>query len=112
MSKNPIFEYEYDFGDSWIHEFTIVGRAPATKIFKCIEGSGHHVAEDCGGGAGYIALKAAYRTTRPNREQREKRHWYETHCTNGDPRGLGSGRERVFLDAGVNAKLAALQGTW
>jgi hypothetical protein len=98
-------EYEYDFGDRWQHKIEVVGRAEASKRFACLEGEGHGVAEDVGSDEGWLALREAYRTAAPDREQREKRAWFEGMASNADPRGLGNGRERVWDMAAVNAKL-------
>jgi hypothetical protein len=31
-------EYEYDFGDCWKHQISLMGRADAMTIFKCFDG--------------------------------------------------------------------------
>ncbi len=62
--ENPEYEgkvritYEYDFGDSWEHDFCFLGHAapqmnkqldaPDTLSVFCVSGQGHPVAEDCG----------------------------------------------------------------
>lgn len=47
--------YEYDFGDSWIHEVTVVDRSatPATFTRQLVGGSRAFPPEDCGGLPGY-----------------------------------------------------------
>ena len=50
-------EYEYDFGDSWFHEITLIGREDATDTFQCIDGEGHGCAEDVGSIKGWADLK-------------------------------------------------------
>lgn len=60
--------YTYDFGDRWEHLLTVTGRADTSSKFRCIDGVGHHVAEDVKQD-GWAELKEAYRTTRPNKEQ-------------------------------------------
>lgn len=47
--------YEYDFGDSWIHEVTVVDRSagPATFIRQLVDGDRAFPPEDCGGLPGY-----------------------------------------------------------
>lgn len=48
--------YEYDFGDSWIHELLvekILAAEPHTHYPACIAGRGACPPEDCGGMGGY-----------------------------------------------------------
>ncbi|KAF2180838.1 hypothetical protein K469DRAFT_672320 [Zopfia rhizophila CBS 207.26] len=99
-------EYMYDFGDGWQHTITIEGRAKPSDHIVCIDGSGHGVAEDVKRD-GWAELKEAYRTQNPNREQKEKRRWFERQASNADPRGLGSGREHEWSKDSVNQRLAA-----
>ncbi len=87
--KHAPIEYEYDFGDCWTHSIVLIGRAPASDAFTCTEGEGHGVAEDVGAAHGWQELKKAYRTHNPNKEQKEKMHWFEKQASNNDPRGLG-----------------------
>lgn len=84
--------YTYDFGDNWRHQMSLQGRGPPTTDFKCISAQGHYVAEDVGSPSGWEKLKAAYRTSNPTQEQKEKREWYESGCSNGEKEGL-TGRE-------------------
>ncbi len=106
--KGAPMEYEYDFGDCWVHKIKIVGRADASDRFVCLEGAGHGVAEDAGSTSGWEALKKAYRTTTPTKEQREKRAWFEKQASNRDPRGLANGRDRIWDMVGVNVALARI----
>lgn len=54
------FGYEYDFGDSWIHEITVEKVLPpdpaAATSALCIEGARACPPEDCGGIWGYANL--------------------------------------------------------
>jgi hypothetical protein len=56
------FEYEYDFGDSWMHEVLFEG-CPKTETGKryplCLEGAGACPPEDVGGVWGYLEFLAA-----------------------------------------------------
>ncbi len=57
-------EYEYDFGDSWVHEvvFEAVGtRHSGTKYPRCLDGSRACPPEDCGGPPGYADLLSVIR---------------------------------------------------
>lgn len=92
--------YTYDLGDNWEHKFAVTGTVPATTSIECIGGEGHPVAEDVGHIKGWKGLLDAYRTTRPGKEQRDLRDWYEHRASNGDSRGL-AGRERVWDQQGV-----------
>jgi hypothetical protein len=104
--KGAGIEYEYDFGDCWEHEITVVGRADPTSKFVCIDGEGHGAAEDAGSVRGWNELVEAYRTANPNKDQREKRKWFETQASNSDPRGLGNGRDAFWDKAAINAALS------
>ncbi len=106
--KGVPIEYEYDFGDCWEHKISVVGRAAATEVFLCTAGEGHYVAEDVGSVMGWQNLKEAYRTQRPNKEQREQMYWFERQASNADPRGLRNGRDRLFDRDGVNFQLARM----
>jgi hypothetical protein len=57
------FQYEYDFGDCWLHEIEFEGRRPIdpdVKYPKCIDGERACPPEDCGGPRGYQALLDDY----------------------------------------------------
>ena len=55
MSPPSWFEYEYDFGDSWIHEVKLRGEISIPETFKRRLLNGERAAppEDCGGEGGY-----------------------------------------------------------
>lgn len=56
--KGPeLFEYEYDFGDSWLHTVELVGPAlvPEGSI-RCVDGASRGPVEDSGGAGGYRHL--------------------------------------------------------
>jgi hypothetical protein len=97
--------YTYDFGDNWEHRITVEGRADTTVYLSCLSGTGHLVAEDVGGVRGWNELKAAYQTAQPNKEQREKREWFETHASNADPGGLAGDRINAWDMEEVNRAL-------
>jgi len=51
--------YEYDFGDSWLHEIAfekLVEAAPGTKYPVCVDGARACPPDDCGGPWGYAQL--------------------------------------------------------
>lgn len=103
-------EYEYDFGDGWSHEITLVGRKAATQVFMCTDGEGHGCAEDVGGPMGWQRLKEAYRASHPTRKQRQKMRWFETFASNSDVNGLGCGKDRVWAQEKINRELANMSG--
>lgn len=87
--------YEYDMGDGWTHQITLLGRADkglnmalggkdAPKVL-CLGGEGHPCAEDCGSEPGWENLKETFRKARGDKDLK---NWYKTQCTNGDPKGL------------------------
>ncbi|KAI4159892.1 MAG: hypothetical protein LQ342_006220 [Letrouitia transgressa] len=89
--------YEYDMGDGWQHDITVLGRADAglhamlgapeeaeVKVL-CLSGEGHPCAEDCGGEPGWEGLKEAFKKRNGDKGLRE---WYKTVCSNGDRKGL------------------------
>ena len=52
-------EYEYDFGDSWQHLVTAVGRDEGAARVELLDGAGACPPEDCGGWPGYDDLVAS-----------------------------------------------------
>ena len=75
--KRLRFEYEYDFGDSWLHEVLFEGRRqaePGTRYPRCLEGARACPPEDVGGIWGYMDFLAAIAD--PEHEQHEQmREW-------------------------------------
>ncbi len=58
----PLALYEYDFGDSWLHEvrFEGVSRKVARRKYpRCLAGARHGPPEDCGGIGGYAEFLRA-----------------------------------------------------
>jgi hypothetical protein len=57
-------EYEYDFGDGWVHALrleSIAPRVPRTRYPRCNSGARRCPPEDCGGPHGYARLLAILR---------------------------------------------------
>ena len=73
----PRFLYEYDFGDSWIHEITfeeMLPRQPGVKYPTCTDGARHGPPENAGGSPGYRDFLEAWRD--PDHEDHEDmRRW-------------------------------------
>jgi len=101
-------EYEYDFSDCWTHKITVTGRTMHSGHFVCVAGEGHPCAEDAGGLHGWMDLVEAYKAMTPTKEQREKREWFETQCSNQDRRGLAGDRITQWDKELVNRLLAQL----
>ena len=56
---NPRLEYEYDFGDGWLHLITLeetLTAAPGKKYPRCTAGERAGPPDDCGGPPGYEDL--------------------------------------------------------
>jgi hypothetical protein len=53
------FVYDYDLGDSWKHEITLLGTIEGEGIPKCTAGARACPLEDCGGTTGYYDLLVA-----------------------------------------------------
>ena len=101
-------EYEYDFGDCWTHKISVIGRTEHSNIFVCTDGEGHPCAEDAGGAKGWNNLVEAYRTVSPTDDQREKKEWFETICSNRDQGGLPGDRVKQWDKRLVNRLLAQI----
>ncbi len=76
--------YEYDFGDSWMHEVlleSISGPVEGHKYPQCLQGEGACPPEDCGGIGGYADLVKVLRGRR-NEEYRSMESWLKGHAKN------------------------------
>jgi hypothetical protein len=92
------FFYEYDFGDSWMHEVTVEKIHPTEKAFKhaiCLAGKNACPPEDCGGIWGYYRLLDIISDPK-HPEHAEMREW------------LGDGEVPLFNRDAVNARLKRL----
>lgn len=72
------FQYEYDFGDSWIHEIFVEKILPYDPRFHypvCTEGARACPPEDCGSYPGYEDLVAAVKAKKKTEEQKELIQW-------------------------------------
>lgn len=71
------FEYEYDFGDGWLHEVeleAVEAHEPGTPYPACLDGANACPPEDCGGVFGYADLLEALAD--PDHENHaEAREW-------------------------------------
>lgn len=59
LTKGDKLTYEYDFGDSWIHDIIVEKEFPSEPgVFypRCIDGAMQRPPEDCGGIPGYFGI--------------------------------------------------------
>lgn len=73
----PLAVYEYDFGDSWIHEVRFEGdlqTEPGMRYPRCVAGARKCPPEDCGGVHGYAEFVEAVRK-RSHPEHRAMLEW-------------------------------------
>ncbi|MBI4457309.1 MAG: plasmid pRiA4b ORF-3 family protein [Acidobacteria bacterium] len=71
--ENPAAEYQYDFGDNWLHDVTleqILCREINVKYPKCVGGQRACPPEDCGGIWGYQEFLEAI--SNPTHEEHER----------------------------------------
>ena len=72
-----LFEYEYDFGDSWTHTVELVGPAWVPEgTISCLEGANRGPVEDSGGPDGYRNL-ANVLANRRHPEFHDAATWFE-----------------------------------
>lgn len=74
--------YEYDFGDSWMHEVLLEASSLPTEgnpYPRCVEGEGACPPEDCGGIGGHAELVEVLKGPR-NEEYRSMRRWLKGHA--------------------------------
>ncbi len=78
-APDVLLMYEYDFGDSWLHEIKLEKRIPGSSIKTtptCIEGERACPPEDCGGVGGYEYLIEVLRD-KSHAEHEETLEWFE-----------------------------------
>ncbi len=96
---NSKIKWEYDFGDSWIHEITLVskqavGEKEKVKV-QLLKGTGACPPEDCGGVGGYRHLLNVLKD--PNDEEYEEMvNWLGG---NFDPKRFSLGEARAMVKA-------------
>src|SRR5262245_16822610 len=82
-----VIEYEYDFGDSWLHDVLLEGilqREKGTSYPNCIGGARACPPEDCAGVSGYHRLLRILRDLN-DPEFEETTHWLKSHAKNYYP---------------------------
>lgn len=79
--KGERLKFEYDFGDSWMHELWVKaardyapGEQPAIRLLK---GQGACPPEDCGGVWGYAELLELRKKKRKTADEKERLEWYD-----------------------------------
>ncbi|MEI8352069.1 MAG: plasmid pRiA4b ORF-3 family protein [bacterium] len=74
------FIYEYDLGDSWVHEIVVEKILPIDPLVKhpiCLAGARACPPEDCGSIPGYCDILAALKASKKTAEQKELIEWLE-----------------------------------
>ena len=72
------FVYEYDFGDSWLHEIVVekvLSIDPQAKYPVCLAGARACPPEDCGSFSGYCGILDALKASKKNDDQKELLDW-------------------------------------
>ena len=79
--KGERMKFEYDSGDSWIHDVWVkgvrdyaLGEEPVIKLLKA---HGECPPEDCGGVWGYAELLELNKKKRKTAEEKERLEWYD-----------------------------------
>ena len=78
--KGERLKFEYDFGDSWIHDLWVKGArdyAPNEEpVIKLLKAHGECPPEDCGGVWGYADILEMNKKKRKTDEEKEQLEWY------------------------------------
>ena len=79
--KGGRFKFEYDMGDSWIHDVWVKGARDYAKneepVIKLLKAEGACPPEDCGGVWGYAELIELKNKKRKTAEDKERLEWYD-----------------------------------
>lgn len=79
--KGERMKFEYDYGDSWIHDLWVKGaRDYATgeePVIKLLKAHGECPPEDCGGVWGYADLLEMNKKKRKTAEEKDRLEWYD-----------------------------------
>ena len=79
--KGERIKFEYDYGDSWIHDVWVKGArdyaADEEPVIKLLKAHGECPPEDCGGVWGYGALLEINQKKRKTAEDKERLEWYD-----------------------------------
>ena len=86
--EGQVFLYEYDFGDSWLHQ-VIVEKMEVVKsagpVSICLAGERACPPEDCGSYPGYEEILYALDAADPDEDQKSLIEWLEDMCGDYDP---------------------------
>ncbi|GAB4215401.1 MAG: plasmid pRiA4b ORF-3 family protein [Synechococcales cyanobacterium] len=80
-------EYEYDFGDSWLHDVLLEGvllKEKGVKYPRCLGGARACPPEDCGGVDGYLELIEILRDPQ-HAKYASRVRWLQSHAKNYFP---------------------------
>ncbi len=92
-----VLAYEYDFGDSWLHQLTVEEILPAGPVAgraaRCMAGARACPPEDCGGLPGYMELLRVLKNPK-HPEHQSIKQWLGYPF---DPAVFDSGRTNTYL---------------
>ncbi len=87
--KGDRMTFEYDFGDSWMHELWVKGirdyEPQEERCVRLIKGHGECPPEDCGGVWGYEDLLSIREKKRKSADDKERLEWYGMDDEDFDP---------------------------
>lgn len=102
QKKGDRMKYEYDFGDSWEHEFWLKGireysseEIPWPIVLKC---KGACPPEDCGGVWGYEELLRIHAKKRHTKEEKERLKWYHMYYPDFNPEERDLEIAQAYMD--------------
>lgn len=79
--KEGRIKFEYDYGDSWVHDLWVKGVRDYAKdeepVIKLLKAQGQCPPEDCGGVWGYAMLLDLNKKKRKTAEDKERLEWYD-----------------------------------
>ena len=101
-AKGDRMVFEYDFGDSWMHDVWVKGireYAPGEPHeVLLVKGQGACPPEDCGGVWGYEDLLMIRSKKRKSREEKERLEWYAMDARDFDPDEYDLEDEQSYIE--------------
>ncbi|MBR6030920.1 MAG: plasmid pRiA4b ORF-3 family protein [Bacteroidaceae bacterium] len=101
-AKGDRMVFEYDFGDSWMHDVWVKGireyGPDEPREVQLVKGQGACPPEDCGGVWGYEDLLMLRSKKRKSREEKERLDWYAMEAPYFDPDEYDLEDEQSFIE--------------